>query len=492
MKLYFGIFGLIFFVFSCTKEIVTTPTSNTSAGNTNSNTSITYSNLWIPPTLSGTTFNLSLDKSTKQFFSGSITNTYAYNGANFWGPTLIMNKGDQVQINVKNNLNETTTSHWHGFHIPAEMDGGPHQEILAGTTWSPNFKVMNNAATYWYHPHLHELTAKQVSMGAGGLIIIKDPEEAALALPRTYGVDDIPVVLTSRKFTSTNVIDFSTAYGDYLLTNGTLNAQISLPKQVVRFRILNAEIERGYNLGFSDNRTFYIIANDGGLLDNPVPVTRVPLVVGERIEILLDLSNDALGSSLDFKAYNANLPQGFGGSEPAQSGQFGSLLNNKDFPVLHINVAATNTSPMLAIPSTLVKNTTLAATDATNSRMLMVTGGQPNGPAFSFNNSTFNHQTINQTVKLNAVEKWTIMNNNVFGHSFHIHDVQFKILSRSSGSVGLHESGWKDTVYLPVGQSVTIIAKFDDFASDKYPFMYHCHFANHEDGGMMGQFLVVP
>lgn len=490
MKHSFSLLGLALLLGACTKEIATTP--NTSTTTSPSTTSTSYNDLWIPPILSGTTFNLSLDKSTKQFFSGSVTNTYGYNGENFWGPTLIMNKGDQVQINVKNNLSETTTSHWHGFHIPAEMDGGPHQEVLAGTTWSPNFKVMNNAATYWYHPHLHELTAKQLSLGAGGLIIIKDPEEAALALPRTYGVDDIPLVLTSRKFTSTNVIDYSTAYGDYLLTNGTLNAQMNLPKQMVRLRILNAEIERGYNLGFSDNRTFYIIANDGGLLETPVPVTRVKLVVGERIEILLDLSKDAAGSSLDFKAYNSNLPAGFGGSEPAQSGQFGSLLNNKDFNLLRINVAAASSNPITAVPSSLVKQTTLSASEVTNSRILMVTGGQPNGPAFSFNNVTYDHQTINQTIKLNAVEKWTIMNNNIFGHSFHIHDVQFKIISRSSGTVGIHESGWKDTVYLPVGESVTFLTKFDDFTSTKHPFMYHCHFANHEDAGMMGQFLVIP
>jgi bilirubin oxidase len=470
----------------------TTGTTPTTITPTTPTTNSTYNDLWIPPTLTGTTFNLTLDKATKQFLPGTITNTYGYNGANFWGPTLIMNKGDQVQINVKNNLSETTTSHWHGFHIPAEMDGGPHQTVAAGATWSPTFKVMNNASTYWYHPHLHELTAKQISYGAGGFIIIKDPEEAALKLPRTYGIDDIPLMLTSRRFTTGNVIEYSGAYGDYQLTNGIMNSQVTLPKQVVRFRILNAEIERGYNLGFSDNRTFYIIANDGGLLDTPVPVTRVKLVVGERIEILVDLSKDAQGASIDFKAYNANQGFGFGGSEPAQQGQFGSLLNNKDFNLLHINVGAATSTPITALPTTLVKNTYWTAADATNSRTISVTGGQPNGPAFSFDNKSYDHLVFNQTIKLNAIEKWTIVNNNVFGHSFHIHDIQFKILSRSSGAVGVHESGWKDTVYLPVGESVTVIAKYDDFASSKNAFMYHCHFSNHEDGGMMGQFLVIP
>jgi len=488
------LFALILFLSSCAKTETITPsnTTPTTTPSTPTTPSTSYTNLWIPPTMSGTTFNLTLEKATKQFLTGAVTNTYGFNGADFWGPTLIMNKGDQVQINVKNNLSETTTSHWHGFHIPAEMDGGPHQTVDAGTTWSPSFKVMNNAATYWYHPHLHELTAKQVSYGAGGFIIVRDPQEAALALPRSYGVDDIPLMLTSRRFTNTNTIDYSGAYGDYQLSNGILNAQFTFPKQVVRLRILNAEIERGYNLGFSDNRTFYIIANDDGLLDAPVPVTRVKLVVGERIEILVDLTKDAQGSSLDLKAFNSNQDFGFGGSEPATQGQFGSLLNNKDFNLLHINVGASNTAAITAIPTSLVKNTYWTAADATNSRTITVTGGQPNGPAFTFDNKAYDHLVFNQTIKLNAIEKWTIVNNNVFGHSFHIHDVQFKILSRSSGTVGAHESGWKDTVYLPVGESVTVIAKYEDFSSSKNAYMYHCHFSNHEDGGMMGQFLVVP
>ena len=66
------------------------------------------------------------------------------------------------------------------------------------------------------------------------------------------------------------------------------------------------------------------------------------------------------------------------------------------------------------------------------------------------------------------------------------------IISRSSGAVNAYESGWKDTVYVPLGESVVVIAKFDDFASSTNPYMFHCHFTNHEDEGMMGQFLVIP
>jgi blue copper oxidase len=462
-------------------------------------TSGAYNTLWIPPTITGTTFNLTLDKSAKQFRAGNPTDTYGYNGNNFWGPTLIMNKGDNVQMNVTNNLTEATTTHWHGFHIPAIMDGGPHQEIAAGTTWSPFFQVKNNAGTYWYHPHLHMKAYEQLTYGAGGLIIIKDPAESALNLPRTYGVDDIPLVFTSRRFLTSNQFSKNLAldnYGDYMLTNGTLNAQISLPKQYVRFRILNAEIQRGLNFGFSDNRAFQVITNDGGLLNTPVSVTRVPMMPGERIEILVNLGNDAVGSTLDFKAFNSGQSFGFPGQEGGPvnpSGSAGpingSLLNNTDFTVLHISVAAATANAVTTVPGALASNTYWTLADVTNSRTITITGGQ-GGSAFTFNNNTYGSTFINHTVALNAIEKWTIANNNIFGHAFHIHDINFKIISRSVGSVGTYESGWKDVVYIPLGQSVTVIAKFDDFASATNPYMFHCHFTNHEDDGMMGQFLV--
>lgn len=461
---------------------------------TNSNAQ-TYQALHIPDTLSGTTFNLVMKDTFKQILTGQQTITGGING-DFWGPTLIVNKGDLIHMNVRNKMNDTTTLHWHGMHLPAVMDGGPHQTIPPGVLWQPYWTVTNNASTLWYHPHLHEMTLEHLMKGLGGLIIVRDTEEAKLALPRTYGVDDIPLVLTSRRYDANNqFVIQNVSYGDYMLTNGTPNAAVSLPKQFVRLRILNVEIERGYDLGFSDNRTFYVIGNDGGLLNAPVPVTRVKLLVGERVEILVNLSNDAIGSSFDLKAFNSNQAFGFPGGEPNSSGQFGSLLNNIDFNVLHINVAASTANPIMTLPSTLVNNTYWTAANATVTRNIAITNGQP-GPAsvpFNFDNVSFAINTINKTVQKDAIEKWTVTNNNVFGHTFHIHDVEFKIVARNgnASAVGTYESGWKDVMYVPRNENVSFVARFTDYADPIHPFMYHCHFSNHEDGGMMGQFVVV-
>jgi bilirubin oxidase len=471
-----------------------------------------YNTLIIPDTISGTSFNLTLKDTFAQFRTGNPTITGAVNAMKFWGPTLIMRKGDLVSMDVHNTLNDSTTIHWHGMHLPAVMDGGPHQIIPPGTHWQPYWTVKNQAATLWYHPHLHEMTQKHVTKGVGGFIIIRDDEEAALPLPRTYGVDDIPLALTSRRFLTGNQMADSVIdnYGDYEMVNGVLNAQTTLPKQVVRLRILNGEIQRGYNLGFSDNRTFYVIGNDAGLLNAPVPVTRLALHTGERVEILVNLSNDAVGSTIDLKAYNAAselqaLTPGqnvFGwpgneGNPTNPSGNHGpingGLLNNTTFNLVHITIASTTNNPITTIPTALVNNTYWTNADVTNTRTITVTGGQ-GGTAFSLNNQFFNLNTVNQNVNLNAVEKWTIVNNNIFGHAFHLHDVPFKILSRSGGNIGTtvrsYEQGWKDVVYIPIGGTVSILAKFEDFADPTWPYMYHCHALTHEDEGMMGSFIV--
>src|SRR4051794_1517734 len=59
------------------------------------------------------------------------TRTWGYNGA-YLGPTLRAKRGEQVVVNVRNGLGEPTTVHWHGMHLPARVDGGPHHPIPAG------------------------------------------------------------------------------------------------------------------------------------------------------------------------------------------------------------------------------------------------------------------------------------------------------------------------------------------------------------------------
>ena len=237
--------------------------------------------LAIPDTLSGTTFQLNINDTTKQFYTSYNTNTFGIN-ANYLGPTLFLNQGDSVSITVNNLLADTTTIHWHGMHVSSKNDGGPHTYILPSTSWNPKFQIKDKASTYWYHSHLHMKTNHHATLGAAGLIIVRDTEEAALNLPRRYNVDDFPIVIQSKAFDSNKQITINNAYDSVMMVNGTLKPFLNIPAQVVRLRLLNASSNRVYNIGFTGNLTFYQIASDGGLLSAPVSITRLRLAVTTR------------------------------------------------------------------------------------------------------------------------------------------------------------------------------------------------------------------
>ena len=459
-----------------------------------------YNPLWIPDTLSGTVFNLNLRDTVKQFLPGPSTPTMGING-NWWGPTLFFNKGDTVYMNVMNGLMDTTTLHWHGIHLPAVMDGGPHQVIPPMTTWMPYFKVMNNAATYWYHPHLHMMTEEHVINGLGGLIIVRDSNEAALNLPRMYGIDDIPLVLSDRRFDTTagNVNKMLMAHlGDTMMVNGTLYPEFTVPSQVIRFRILSNALERGYRFGFADSTPFSVIATDGGLLNSPVNITQTRFTIspGERVEILVNLSGRQ-GQTLDLIAYNSTLPSDIAGASPG-IGSFYNKLGGRDFLILHLNIGPSTGNPVTTFPVTLKNNVFLSAANATNTRHIKFTDPPdslcPNNLIGCgwFDSTFFDINVINYTINRNAIEIWELENkSDYFSHPFHIHDVQFYILDRNGAIPPAYERGWKDVVNVRKNQTVRVIAKFEDFIDSLTPYMYHCHILYHEDAGMMGQFVVV-
>lgn len=451
-----------------------------------------YNPLWIPDTLSGKTFELNIRDTFRQIIPGNQTITGAVNG-NFWGPTLIFRKGDSVHLNVHNYLNDSTTLHWHGMHLPAVMDGGPHQVLPPGTLWQPFWKVTNNAGTYWYHPHLHEMTQEQIMKGVGGLILVRDAVEDALPLPRKYGVDDIPVVLTDRSFNAANQF-LSVPYGDSMLVNGVLRPQHGVPAQVLRLRILDAAIERSYNLGLSDNRTFYVISSDGGLLNAPVAVTRFLISPGERVEILVNCSGQQ-GTSVDLKAYNASLSAQIPGGESFPGGPFANALGHKDFGILHLNIGAATGGAITSIPSALTTNVFPATSSAVTTRTISISdsAGLPGilGPnAFVLEHRLFDIKYINHRVPLNNTEIWELASTSGLAHPFHIHDVEFYILSIDGAAPPPEMQGWKDVILVKSRQTIRFIARFDDYADALHPFMYHCHIALHEDEGMMGQFVV--
>lgn len=456
----------------------------------------------IPDTLSGNNINLEMHADSIDLFVGEKTRTLAFNNYKFLGPTLILKKGEIVNIHVKNLTDDTTTLHWHGLHVAPAVDGGPHVIILPDSTWKPKFTVLDNASTYWYHPHFHRKTAEQTIKGALGFIIVRDTLESNILLPRRYGIDDIPLIVQSVQLDLNNQFMPYGMQDSILLVNGLRanyghEAVLNVPAQVVRFRLLNASGERTFNFGFSGNKSFIIIGSDGGLLSAPVNANRIRISPGERYEILVDFSQQN-GQNIFLMSYASELPMGVQGGPtmpmPPGSLPMHSPLNGTDFNILKIHVINPTANPVLTFPSVLTQVNPIPASQANYTRQIVMSAEDPmsmDGP-FYLNNQIFDMDRIDFYIPINNIEIWELSNNTMVAHPFHIHGVQFFVLDRDGNLPPTYEQGRKDVVMVLPNETVRIISKFETFSDTMVPYPYHCHILMHEDDGMMGQFIVMP
>jgi bilirubin oxidase len=447
----------------------------------------------IPDTLSGSIIDLMIADSSKQFYNGYNTNTIGYNG-NYLGPTIILNKGQNVTLNVNNKLRNTTTTHWHGLHVAPMNDGSPHNPITSGTKWSPSFTVMDYAATYWYHPHLHGKTMEQVLLGAAGLIIVRDSNEKALTLPRTYGVDDFPLVLQWKTFdAATKQILINDELDNTTMVNGIMNGQLNVPAQMVRFRLLNGSSHRFFYLAMNDSRNFKVIAGDESLLNAPVTVNKLLISPGERYEIIIDFSGQT-GNNYYLRHIGTKLPAGYPGGPPDAMGMgTPGPLDNTDFNLLQFNVIAPTASPVTAIPSSLIANVITPSAGAGTKTFNLQGSPMMSMTNFTINGVQFDKNVINFTTKQDSVMIWSITNQSMMPHPWHIHGNYFYITSIDGSTPPAYMQGRKDVVTVsPQGGTVQLVMKYEDFNDPNIPYMYHCHILSHEDNGMMGQFIVNP
>lgn len=432
-------------------------------------------------------FTLTAQAGTSDMVAAGPTPTWGYNGP-FAGPTLRAREGEKVRVEVHNELPEATTVHWHGMKLPAQADGGPHQPIEAGGTWQAEWTVEQPAATLWYHPHHHGTTEVQVYRGLGGLFYIDDAatseaEATVSALPHDYGVDDIPVIVTDRSFGADG--HFAevqrTAHGmlgDTLVVNGAVDAEFVAERPLTRLRLLNASAARSYSFMVED-APMWLVGTDNGLLPEPVEATTVTLTPGERAEVLvrLDASQETVLQSVPHSLGLMKSTARSSGCDDrfnvlalrAGSGMTEAEATGGPDPELLAGLAA-------AIPSPL------ETPDAT--REFALSHDQING-------KSMNMARVDETVTVGARERWIITNEHHLPHNFHVHNARFTVVSVGGEEPRETERGWKDTVYAPPRLPVVIDVEFGSSSDPAWPYMYHCHLLQHEDAGMMGQFVVV-
>jgi blue copper oxidase len=440
--------------------------------------------LFIPSVTNGGA-TLNAQSSLSELLKGRSSATLSYaNG--LLGPTIKANTGETVNVSLQNSLSEETNIHWHGLVLPENMDGHPKDVASPGGSLNYSLPIIQRAGTYWYHPHPHGATGKQVFMGLAGMFIVNDAEEAALNLPS--GEFELPIIIQDKHFEGNNLEyspnddEIMTGYlGEQIVVNGLHAPFLNVTSTWYRLRILNGSTARVYNLGLTGGKQMIIIGSDGGLLPSPESVSAILLGPGERLDVLIDFSDVPVGKEIylvsnKFSEFN--------------------VQGRQSFSLMKFKVDKTGSSNF-TLPSTLSAISALSPGLSVKSRTIDIAqtiggdGGHGGMGRHSINGKIFEMDRVDETVSAGTTEIWEF--DNSAGdeiHPMHIHGVQFQLLERIGGrnKIIASEKGWKDTILLMPGEKVRIIMTFPDYTG---VFVFHCHNLEHEDDGMMLNYRIV-
>lgn len=443
----------------------------------------------------------------------------SYAGKTYQNPIFKIKRGGRFTATLQNGLSEPTIIHWHGLHIPANMDGHPTDSIAPGAHYPYDFTVNNRGGTYWYHTHANHLTAKQAYGGLASFFIVEDDEDLRLAsaLDLKFGETDFPLVIQDKRFNAAGELVYQPGpgekmmgyLGDIVLVNLTANAYFEIGPRIHRFRCLNGSNARIYKLAFmrgKEQLVYQVIGTDGGLLDRPYPAKEAFLAPGERLDVLFDASSLRQGDTVFLKslAFDTMEKDGMIAMMGSSNSVFGAnsmernhaslrLDDGLEFNLLRLVVTKAAQAPR-PIPARLSQVRPIDIKGASQRTVRVEMGHM----RWLINGETFRMDSFPIDAKRNTVEVWDLQNaKHSMPHPMHMHGFQFQILSRQNSpdqirTLGVHGSGrivsdlgWKDTVLVWPGETVRLAVDFShEFAGDQ-TYVFHCHNLEHEDGDMM-------
>jgi len=402
-----------------------------------------------------------------------------YNGS-LPGPTLHVYPGDRVEIDLVNNLNESTNLHFHGLHVsPGNNPDGSAADnvfldIAPGKTQHYTLHIPKDhpPGTLWYHSHMHHLSYGQVSAGLSGLFIVEGlekllPEPLQNITTHTFAMRDFPfdqAYLVTHNMSNTNTGI------ERLTVNGEINPEVNITSgETQLWRFANIGPEDELIVGLPGN-TFHVIAEDGSPVWEVWENDTLFLPSGKRFDVLVTATGNG---SIPLGAMNSSFVLPYEQLIATVNVQG----NQKD--VEHANI----------IPTSLTSREDLNNENITHYRVLNFSSNDIDW-IYKINNKTFDANRIDQKVKLGDVEEWKLINldddksGNI--HPFHIHVNDFQVMSVNGKPYEAH--GLQDTVIIPTNGEVVIRIPFKDFVGKT---VYHCHLMFHGDQAMMGVVQIV-
>ena len=423
-------------------------------------------------------------------------------GGSFPGPTIRRPAGSTTKVTFRHRIPQagTLTIHNHGHHTEAVHDGQPMSELIQpGGSREYVYRHVEEGEPLrggmrWYHDHSHGRTNRNSWMGLLGLFIVEGEGERKLRLPRKQW--ELLLVLTSRTLDENNqLVDPFTAApdpgadavgtGELLLVNGVPRPYMFVDPTVYRLRILNAASFNPYNLGFAeDGPRITQIGNESGLFPAPAARERILMGPAERCDILVDFSGFA-----GRRVVMSSKPQ----QSTAPLGSLFAPAAAPDEDVMQFVVRSRRrrkTPAPRKAPAKLLELPKWTRSLSTEPDRTFVFGQASQGgrTVWTINGAPYDHERVDARPELGSTETWQLVNTSQQSHYIHIHDVDWKVVSRNGGTPAADEDVLKETFRLDPGETLTVGAKFTDHTGR---YLIHCHMLSHEDHAMMTTFEVV-
>jgi spore coat protein A len=413
-------------------------------------------------------YDVDIREGLADILPGFQTPIYGYEGI-YPGPTIRARKGRAAIVRQSNRLSFDTNVHLHGGYVPAAHDGHPMDVIKPGAKFDYSYPNDQDAAFLWYHDHAHGRTAKTLYYGLLGAYVLHDEREQELDLPRDEY--DVPLILADHAFNRDGSFRYAENVdlgfrGDTILVNGAVAPRMRVERRIYRLRFLNASNARSYDLRLGNGRAMVQIASDGGLLERAITRTSVPLHPAERIELLVDFRQFRPGSEIVL--HND-------AGEPSTKA------------VMRFDVVRGGGVEEARIPRGRMR--TLERLPEPNaSRRWDLTLATASGVQWQIAGRGFDPTRIDVRPRLGSTELWQWHNPSNRVHPMHLHGMLFRIVERSTGVVHPGERGWKDTIGVQPGETVTVQPWFTPYRGK---YVFHCHALEHGDKAMMLQLEVV-
>jgi spore coat protein A, manganese oxidase len=421
-------------------------------------------------------------------------------------------------------------THLHGGFVAGDSDGNPALTPNGfgpgetQTVYYTNQQPQMPASLLWFHDHGLGTTRLNVLAGLAAAYIVRDEFDTG-AEPNPAGIPggpyEVPLIIQDRLFNPDGTFLYPTSdipgavwigeyFGDVMLVNGKVWPFLEVEPRLYRFRILNGCNARILNLNIPGTRMWQIGA-EGGMWDEPVPVTRLLLAPAERADVLVDFSRLA-GATLPLK--NLHPPKPVSTPAPPLT------------EVMQIRVGATISQPgPSTIPKTLPGRAANLSGPVATTRYITLNEIAAETVDWVLNLNAMDFElAATETPRVGEVEDWVYVNLTGDTHPIHTHLVTFQVIGRTPFDVAAYqatyagtngvpggidptpfaigpmlppdptERGFKDTVKANPGYFTTVRAKYElpEGVTAPQTYVYHCHILEHEDNDMMRPFIVTP